>query len=84
MNSTDVLLQHILEPLTSFHDPAQLLKVARRLKQQGGEDWACGEALERAIEHLFGLFGEGQGDTSKKLGIDGAYGSTTFPLGPRP
>ena len=80
-NSTDVL-NHILEPMASFHDPAQLRSVAHRLKQQGGENRACGETLERAIEHLFG--GAGQGGTPERpAGFDAAYGSMTFPLGPR-
>jgi len=46
-----------------------------------GEDWACGETLERAIEHLFD--GGGQGDTARErlTSFDDAYGSMTLPLG---
>ena len=75
-------LVHVLEPLATFHDPAQLRSVAHRLLQQGGENRACGETLERAIEHLFG--GGGQGSAPERpTGFDSAYGSMTFPLGPR-
>jgi hypothetical protein len=81
MNSTDVLT-HILEPMAEFHDPAQLRNVAHRLKQRGGENRACGECLERAIEHLFGNGGGGKGaGTKRPTGFDAAYGSATFPLG---
>lgn len=83
MDDSTNVLNHILEPMATFHDPAQLRKVAHRLKQMGGEDWACGETLERAVEHLFG--GGGQGDTRKRpMGFDEAYGSMTFPLGASP
>lgn len=84
MDDSTNVLAHILEPLQAYYDPAQLRKVAHRLKQQGGEDWACGETLERAIEHLFGS-GGGQGGTpSGPMGFDRAYSSTTFPLRPGP